>query len=178
MFHRTNLTLSARTLSNRLDLGTRSLALNAGVNHGGQFARIRTADHGVMREGMVWYDVLPTIQPEHGGLAIPGSFFPRRQSLSSCPTRQPGPPAEDVRVEPESRPANLVDRPERCARAGGPRFPSAALTAVERRSANRMSGSAARSGWKSSGGAGLKRSAPRVAEALAATAIADAAIGK
>ncbi len=41
MFNRTNLTLSARTLSNRLNLGTRSLALNAGVNHGGQTLRTR-----------------------------------------------------------------------------------------------------------------------------------------
>ena len=39
MFNRTNLTLSARTLSNRLNLGTRSLALNAGVKNGGRTLR-------------------------------------------------------------------------------------------------------------------------------------------
>ena len=41
MLNRTNLTLSA--LSNRLNLGTRSLALNASVNNGGQTLRIRHA---------------------------------------------------------------------------------------------------------------------------------------
>ena len=65
MFNRTNLTLSARTLSNRLNLGTRSLALNAGVNHGGLTLRTRLAYHGVMRDGMVWYDVFPITQTRY-----------------------------------------------------------------------------------------------------------------
>ena len=38
MLNRTNLTLSA--LSNRLNLGTRSLVLGTGVNHGGNTLRI------------------------------------------------------------------------------------------------------------------------------------------
>ena len=36
MLNRTNLTLSALALSNRLNLGTRSLAANASVNDGDQ----------------------------------------------------------------------------------------------------------------------------------------------
>ncbi|WP_337176418.1 hypothetical protein [Paludisphaera sp.] len=47
MLTRNNLTLSA--LSNRLNLGTRSLVLNASVNNG-TAPRIRHAHHDVMRE--------------------------------------------------------------------------------------------------------------------------------
>jgi hypothetical protein len=127
MYNRTNLTLSARSLSNRLNLGTRSLALNASVNHGDQTLRTRTAHHGVMREGMVWYDVFPITQPRYGIPTIPGSPFQRRQSLPSCLTRQPGQSAEGVPVEPEPRPANLDDRPERCAEVGDPWSPAVAV---------------------------------------------------
>jgi hypothetical protein len=177
MFNRTNLTLSARTLSNRLNLGTRSLALNAGVNHGGQILRIRLALHGVMRDGMVWYDVFPITQPRYGIPTNPGSFSQQPQSQPSCLTEQPGRLAEVVRVEPDSRPADLVDRPERCVKVGDPRFPSVAVTVVERRTAKRVSGSASRSGWKSAGKPGLKHAAKRAAKAKAATAIAAASIG-
>ena len=81
MFNRTNLTLSARTLSNRLNLGTRSLALNASVNDGDQTLRIRHAHHDVMREGMVWYDVFPIIPTEirnsvHSRLIFPAAAAP------------------------------------------------------------------------------------------------------
>jgi hypothetical protein len=128
MINRTNLTLSARSLSNRLNLGTRSLALVAGVNHGGQTLRIRTAYHGVMREGMVWYDVFPITQPRFPISTIPGSRFQQQPSLPSCLTGQPGRPAEGVRVESEPRPANLADRRERCVDVGDPRFPTVAVT--------------------------------------------------
>ncbi len=150
MFNRTNLTLSARTLSNRLNLGTRSLALNAGVNHGGQILRTRQTFHGVMRDGMVWYDVFPITQPRYGIPTIPGSFSQQPQRQPSCLTEQPGGPAEVVRVEPDPRPADLVDRPERCAKVGDPRFPSVAVpvTVLERRSAERVSGSTSRSGME------------------------------
>jgi hypothetical protein len=174
MFNRTNLTLSARTLSNRLNLGTRSLALNAGVNHGGQILRSRLALHDAMRDGMVWYDVFPITQPRYDIPTTPGSFSQQSQRQPSCLTEQLGRPAEVVRVEPDPRPVDLVDRPERRATVGDPRFPSS-----ERRSERRASGSASRSGWKSSGKPGLKRTAKRTAKAKAATyAIAAANIGK
>jgi hypothetical protein len=178
MFNRTNLTLSARTLSNRLNLGTRSLALNAGVNHGGQTLRARLTFHGVMRDGMVWYDVFPITRPRYGIPTNPGSFSPQPQHQPSGLTEQLGRPAEVVRVEPDPRPADLVDRRERCAKVGDPRFPSVAVTVVERRSAERVSGSASRSGWKSPGKPGLKRTVMRAAKAKAAAAIAAASIGK
>lgn len=54
MLNRNNLTLSA--LSNRLNLGTRSLVLNTGVNNGTAL-RIRHAHHDVMRESMVVFEV-------------------------------------------------------------------------------------------------------------------------
>ena len=178
MFNRTNLTLSARTLSNRLNLGTRSLALNAGVKNGGRTLRTRQTHHGVMRDGMVWYDVFPITQPRYGIPTNPGSFSQQPQGQPSCLIQQPGRPAEVVLVEPDPRPADLVDRPERCARVGDPRFPSVAVTVSERRSAERVSGSPSRSGWKSKGKSGLKRTAKRAAKAKAATAIAAASIGK
>ncbi len=178
MFNRTNLTLSARTLSNRLNLGTRSLALNAGVNHGGQTLCTRTAYHGVMREGMVWYDVFAITQPRYGIPTIPGSLFPQQQSLPSCLTRQPGEPVEGVRVELDPRPASLVDRPERRVTVGDPRFPSVAVTAPERRREERISGSPSRSGWKSQGKPGLKHAPGRAAKAKPVAAIAAASVGK
>jgi hypothetical protein len=52
MFYRTNLTLSA--LSNRLNLGTRSLVQTTSVNHGDQALRIRHSYHDVMRDKMAW----------------------------------------------------------------------------------------------------------------------------
>jgi hypothetical protein len=55
MLNRTNLTLSA--LSNRLNLGTRSLVLGTSVKHGNQTLRIRHSHHDVMRERPVWYVV-------------------------------------------------------------------------------------------------------------------------
>jgi hypothetical protein len=178
MFNRKNLTLSARTLSNRLNLGTRSLALNAGVNHGGLTLRTRLAFHDAMRDGMVWYDVFPIMQPRYGIPTIPGSFSQQPQRQPSCLTEQPGRPAEVVRVELDPRPADLVDRPERCATVGDPRVPSVPVTGPERRSERRVSGSTSRSGWKSPGKPGLKRTAKRAAKAKAATAIAAASIGK
>jgi hypothetical protein len=69
MLNRNNLTLSA--LSNRLNLGTRSLVLNTGVNNG-TAQRIRHAHHDVMRkfkaafkvgDPMVVYFVPPVTDP-------------------------------------------------------------------------------------------------------------------
>ena len=127
MINRKNLTLSARTLSNRLNLGTRSLALVAGVDHDGQTLRIRTASHGVMREGMVWYDEFPITESGYPIPTIPCSLLPQQQVQPSCLSRQPGRPAEGVRVEPEPRPANLADRRERCVDVGDPRSPVVAV---------------------------------------------------
>jgi hypothetical protein len=178
MINRKNLTLSARTLSNRLNLGTRSLAPNACVNHGDHTLRTRTAFHGVMREGMVWYDVFPIDESRYGIPTIPGSLFQPQQSLSSCLTRQPGRPAEGVRIELEPRPANLADRSERGVPVGDPRFPSVAVTAPERRREERASGSPARSGGKSQGKPGWKHAPGRAAKAKAVAAIAAASVGK
>ncbi len=180
MINRKNLTLSARTLSNRLNLGTRSLAANAGVNHGALTLRTRTAYHGVMREGMVWYDVFPIDDARYGIPTIPGSLFQPQQSLPSCLTRQPGQPAEGVRVELDPRPADLADRLERRVTVGDPRFPSVAVTAPERRMEERVSGSLSRSGWKSQGKPGLKHAPGRAAKAKAkaVVAIAAANVGK
>ena len=112
MLNRTNLTLSALALSNRLNLGTRSLAANAGVNNGDQTFRTRYSHHVVMREGMVWYVVSSIPKPGHAIPAIPGSFSQVQQPGLSCVTLQQGGLAALVRVESEPRPADLVDRLE------------------------------------------------------------------
>ena len=52
MLNRTNRTLSAHL--NRLNLGTRSLALKSGVNIDGQTLRSRHAHCVVMRDGIVF----------------------------------------------------------------------------------------------------------------------------
>jgi hypothetical protein len=175
MFNRTNLTLSARSLSNGLNLGTRSLALNAGVKNGDQILRIRQAHHGVLREGMVWYDVFPIMPEGYGIPSIPGSFF-LQQGQPGCLTRQPGDPAVDVRVEPDPRPADLVGRPERCVRVGVPGILPVSVACSERSSSSCERSSEMRPGRKTPVKPGPKRAAWRAA--TAATAIAAASTGK
>jgi hypothetical protein len=175
MFNRMNLTLSALAHSNRLNLGTRSLARNAGVNHGDQTLRTRHTHFGVMREGMGWYDVFPITQPGYGLPTFPGSLFQQQPNPPSCLRGQPGWSAVDVFVEPEPRPDNLVGRLERCVEDGGdPRFQTVAPT--ERRSPRREIGSKSRSGLKSPGKPVLKRAARRAARHAAAAPAA--AVGK
>jgi hypothetical protein len=114
MLNRTNQTLSALAHSTRRNVGTRSLAANASVNHGDQTFDVRHSLHGLMRDGMDWIYVVtvpqwgPHIQP------IPGSFSFVQQCPSSCVTRQRSFIAAAVRVESEPRPADLVGRPEPC----------------------------------------------------------------
>ena len=82
MLNRTNLTLSA--LTNRLNLGTRALVLNTGVNNGKKTLRIRHLHHDVMRQRMVWF-VVSSFEPErHTIPPVPGSTIP-------------GPPQRSVR---------------------------------------------------------------------------------
>ena len=83
MLNRTNLTLSA--LSNRLNLGTRSLARTASVNHGAQPVRIRHlhSDHDVMRDRMVWYVVSSFPREIYVIPLIPGSIIPGPQQRLS-----------------------------------------------------------------------------------------------
>ena len=59
MLSRINLTLSA--LTNRLNLGTRALVLNASVNNGKTALRIRHPHHDVMRQSVVWC-VVPSFE--------------------------------------------------------------------------------------------------------------------
>jgi hypothetical protein len=175
MLNRTNLTLSARTLSNRLNLGTRSLALNAGVNHGGQTLRIRPTHQDALREGMVWYDVFPTASARYGIPTIPGSFSQSQPCLPSCRLVQPGRSAVAIRVEPDPRPADLIDRPERGAEVGDLRFPSVAVALPERRMPERRLDCESRLGGKPLGKSGVKRAARRAAKSAAVSA---ACIGK
>jgi hypothetical protein len=177
MFNRTNLTLSARSLSNRLNLGTRSLAINAGVKNGGRTLRTRQTHHDVLREGMVWYDVFPNMPVGYGIPSIPGSFSRQPQGQPGCLTRQPGHPAADVRVATDPRPADLVGRPEPCVRVGVPGMLPASVTDSERSSSPGERSSGRRRDRMAPVKPGLKRAARRAARA--ATAIfAAASTGK
>jgi hypothetical protein len=169
MLNRTNLTLSARTLSLRLNLGTRSLALGAGVNHGDQTTRIRQTHQDAMREGMVWYDVFPVPSERYGIPAIPGSFSQPQPCLPSCLV-QPGRSAWAICVESDPRPADLIARPERGADVGDARFPSVAVAPHERRAPQRRLACESRLGGKSLGIPGVKRATRRAAKSAALSA--------
>src|ERR1700677_412039 len=115
LLNRTNLTLSALALSNGLNLGTRSLAVNASANNNGELSlRTRHTHHDVMRERMVWYVVSSIPKPTDAIPAIPSSFSQQQQHWLSCVTLPQGNVAVAVCVEPEPRPADLVGRPEPC----------------------------------------------------------------
>ena len=122
MLNRTNLTLSALALSNRLNLGTRPFAANASVNFGGQTLRTRQSHHDVMRERMDWYVVLSIPRPRYAIPAIPGSFFQVQErqfelcdiTTKSCRGR--------CLCQNRSRSADLVGRRERDAQSTTPGF--------------------------------------------------------
>jgi len=106
MLNRTNLTLSA--LSNRLNLGTRSLALRTGVNNGGQALRIRSShDRHVMRKGIEgsvkWFHAImkSDISPRPGSM-VPG--IPQRPVRCGQPVASQAEAARAARLA-EARPA-------------------------------------------------------------------------
>ena len=77
MLNRTNRTLSANL--NRLNLGTRSFALAADVNNGGQTLRIRHAHRFVKRDGMLGYptEIIPISEGSMPAIPSPSSGWPR-----------------------------------------------------------------------------------------------------
>jgi len=174
LLNRTNLTLSALALSNGLNLGTRSLAVNASVNDGDQTLRTRHSHHDVMRERMVWYVVSSIPKPTDAIPAIPSSFSQQRQHWLSCVTLPQGNVAVEVCVEPEPRPADLVGRPEPCVLD---RDPSIGTIVPSTGNLTRgASGSKPRPGMQSADANGLKRTARRAARPASATM--SAAFGK
>ena len=172
MLNRTNLTLSALALSNRLNLGTRSLAANASVDFGGQTLRTRQFHHDVMRERMDWYVVLSMPRPRYVIPAIPGSFFQVQQRQFSCVASQQSVVAVDVYVEPGSRTADLVGRRESDAQISDPRFQSS--DSLGGMAISGASDRKSRSAAKPAGKKGLKRTATRAAAAAAAAAMSPA----
>jgi hypothetical protein len=164
--NRKNLTLSALALSNGLNLGTRSRAVNASVNGGDRSLRTRQPHHDVMRERMVWY-VVPSIpKPKFAIPANPSSFSQEKPCQWSCMTLPQGNVAVDVRVVSDPRPADLVGRLEHCVLDQYPSFgtivpPTGNLT-------RGASGSRSRPGLKSAEIQGLKRTAWRAARPAAA----------
>jgi hypothetical protein len=126
MLSRTNQTLSALALSNRLNLGTRSLAALASVNDGNLTLCARHSYHGVMRDGMVWYEVFSNPKSKHPIPTIPSSSSQPQQCEPVSVILQRVGTTVGVRVELEPRPADLVDRPEPSVEDREPRFrPSA-----------------------------------------------------
>ena len=172
MLNRTNLTLSALALSNRLNLGTRSFAANASVNFGVETLRIRQSHHVVMRERMDWYVVLSIPRPRYAIPVIQRSFFQPQDGQLSCVTSQQSVRAVDVCVDSVSRPADLVSRRERGVQIRDSRFRSSDSLVGMAISDVRVGKS--RSTVKSTGKRGLKRTAARPARAAAAAAMLPA----
>jgi len=88
MLSRMNLTLSA--LTNRLNLGTRTLVLNASGNNGKTTMRIRHLHHDVMRQRMVWC-VVPSFEAERYDIPpMPDSIVPGpQQPPIRCADQEP-----------------------------------------------------------------------------------------
>jgi hypothetical protein len=91
MFYRTNLTLSA--FSNRLNLGTRSFALNANVNHGVTASRDLRTHHDSMRDRMSWYKDTPIMISEISVPSSSGSLYEVAPVPPGYPLGQLGRPA-------------------------------------------------------------------------------------
>ena len=170
MFNRTNQTLSALALSNRLNLGTRSLAAIASVNVGNLTLRTRHSYHGVMRDGMVWYDVFTDPKTKHATPTIPSSSSQPRQCGPVRVILQRVGSSVGVRVALEPRPANLVDRPGPIAEHREPRLRTSMLG--ERNTAKPTFPSSKQSSSKSLGGHGTQLAswrATRDSAAMSAT---------
>jgi hypothetical protein len=174
MLNRTNRTLSALALSNRLNLGTRSLAANASVNRGDQSLLVRQSHRGVMHDGMMWYQGFSVPKPATMIPLIPGSFSQVSQCQLSCVTEQRSLVAVDVRVEAEPRPADLVGRLE--PRIRSRRLPAQTTVPQTGDTTPDVTDSRSRTSETSSGIPGLKRTARRAAHESAA--IRSATAGK
>ena len=115
MLSRINLTLSA--LTNRLNLGTRALVLNASVNNGKTTLRIRHLYHDVMRQRMVWC-VVPSFDSERYDIPpMPDSIIlgPQQRPIR-CAGQDASRSACQRRVQPKPSQAWLLKqaRPGRC----------------------------------------------------------------
>ena len=176
MLNRTNLTLSALALSNRLNLGTRSLAANAGVNKGDKTQTIRQSHHGVMRDGMMWPGSDPIPQIGAAFPCIPSSFslVPQRPSPDVAVQRSCR--VADVQVLFEPRPDNLADRSERCVSDCYPGFTT--ITTSERTRTQQVLRLEARLRSRLSGLGSLKRDAQATATTSQLAAARQAATGK
>ena len=107
MLNRINLTLSA--LTNRLNLGTRALVLNASVNNGKTTLRIRHLHHDVMRDSVAWC-VVSSFKPERYDISpMPGSIIPGPQQRPiSCSGRNASRSACQRSVQPKPSQAWLL----------------------------------------------------------------------
>jgi len=172
MLNRTNQTLSALALSNRLNLGTRSLAVNASVNDGVQTLRTRHAYHDLMRDGMAWFDVFSIPTPKHAIPSIPSSSTRLQPDPEGSSRLQRVVSVVGVVVEPEPRPADLVDRPEPCADACDSRFRTTATSDRARATTTARLSSIKRSSSKSLRDRGSKLALWRAtSDAAAASAL-------
>jgi hypothetical protein len=176
MLNRMNLTLSALALSNRLNLGTRSLAANAGVNKGAKLQTIRQSHYGDMRDGMMWPDADPIRPIGDVFPPIPSSFSAVWQCPSVTVAVQCSSRVADSVVLVEPRPDNLADRPERFVSDCYPGLKTTKTS--ERTSTQRSLRLSSRLRSRSLGLGGLKRDARATATALQLAAARHATAGK
>jgi hypothetical protein len=166
MNNRKNQTLSALALSNRLNLGTRSLAANAGVNHGDQIVCILHTPHDVMRDGTMWYVVSSIPKTRYAIPFSPGSFSEIKQRQFQCVTVAQRRLPADVQVESESRPAARADRLQPRTDDVDRKFP--AIVPASWTATTPKSGPTERSDLKSSRKRGPKPAARRASKPAAA----------
>ncbi len=161
MLNRTNRTLSAHL--NRLNLGTRSLALKSGVNIDGQTLRLRHAHCVVMRDGMREEAVEPVSD------SIASSLIPGLPIVPSWLTASPVVrPTVGLDV-----PAPLAARPvptDRPYPVEEPRNQSQALSGHWTQGARR--GRLTPSGGRMRAGSGFAGARARAASVLAAATVA------
>jgi len=107
MLSRMNLMLSA--LTNRLNLGTRTLALNASGNNGKTTLRIRHVHHDVMRQRMVLCVVSYFTSERYDIPPMPDSIIPGpQQPPIRCSDREPSRSACQRSVQPKPSQAWLL----------------------------------------------------------------------
>ncbi len=153
MLSRNNLMLSA--LTNRLNLGTRALALNASVNNGDTTLRIRHLHHDVMRQSMVWYVVPEFMSQTYDIPPMPDSIIPGPQQRPiRCGGQEPGRGACQRSVLPKPSQARSLKK----ARRGQERLKPASARAAGAASRKRLNAS-----WRAAGLAVAARAAAATA---------------
>lgn len=173
MLNRKNLTLSA--LSNRLNLGTRSLVLKTSVNGGNQAQSICWLHHDqdVMRDRMVWYGVSSFTTEHYDIPPIPDSIVPGMpQRPIRCGSQDASGSACPETAESESGPGQtwIVIQASPGRRKAGRSLTSRKSGSARLAAGKRQSGRRARSAENEAAATAARQAAAEASAAYAAEA--------